>query len=111
MIFGGFYPERSRDSRTIKANRMIFSNYDRQSIAFFEENKDEGYHFTFDDSKGIIDENEFSSCTRHDTSKSIEDNWNLSRDDGFSFMIGSLKSPCFNGCYSMDPSNKLGKTL
>ena len=82
---------------------MIFSNYDRQSIAFFEETRDEGFYFTFDDSKGIIDEIEFSSCTRHDTSESIEDDWNLSRDDGVSFMIGGLTLSHLGGRFHPPP--------
>ena len=57
----------------LEHDRMIFSNYDRQSIAFFEEDRNNGgYYYTFDDSKGIIDETEFSTCDRLDTSDLIE---------------------------------------
>ena len=90
---------------------MIFSNNDRQSIAFFEEDREDGYYYTFDDSKSIIDEIEFSACDRHDTSDLIEHDWDLTTDDGVSFMLGGLRSPCFMACYSMDLKDKLGKRL
>ena len=45
------------------------------------------------------------------TNDLIEHNWDLTTDDGVSFMIRGLRSPCFNACYSMDLKDKLGKTL
>ena len=45
------------------------------------------------------------------TSDLIEHDWDLTTDDGVSFMIGGLRLPCFNACYSMDSKDKLGKTL
>ena len=75
----------------LEHDRMIFSNYDRQSIAFFEEDRDDGYYVTY--SKGIIDEIEFSMCDRHDTSDLIKHDWNLTTDNGVSFMIGGLRLP------------------
>ena len=44
-----------------------------------------------------------------DTSDLIEHDWDLTTDDGVSFMIGGLRLPCFNACYSMDSKDKLGK--
>ena len=42
----------------------------------------------FDDSKGIIDKIEVSTCNTHDTSDLIEHDWDLTNEDGVSFMIG-----------------------
>ena len=56
----------------LEHDKMVFSNYDKQSIAFFEEDREDGYYYTFDNSKGIIDEIEFSMSDRHNTSDLIE---------------------------------------
>ena len=31
----------------LEHDRMIFSNYDRQSITFFKEDREDGYYYTF----------------------------------------------------------------
>ena len=94
----------------LEHDRMTCANYDRQSVAFFDEFIDDGYYFTFNNDSSIIDEIQSLSCDRHETSELIEKDWKLSEEDD-SLMIGGLRSPCLNACYSIDSCDELGMVL
>ena len=84
--------------RHLEHDKMLFSNYDRQSAVFENE-------------RGLIDEFEFMKCNRHDSSPLTLSDWLLVTDVNNSLMICGLRSPCINSCYHFDGVDRLGKEI
>ena len=106
----------TREYRNMQENlehdRMVFTNYDRQSIVFLREaDERDRYYYTFDANSGLIDEIEFLSCNRHDDSELIEKDWKLDKEES-TLMIGGLQSPCLDAHYMQNSKrDELGMTL
>ena len=71
---------------------MICANYDKQMIAFLAE-RDDKFHYSFNNCDGLIDEMEFWSCSHHEYSEMAKTDWKLSRDNHLGLMVGGLQSP------------------
>ena len=95
----------------IEHDRMICSNYDRQSITFFAP-RDDKFYYTFNNEEGP-NEIKFLSCKRHENSELIEKDWSIIRDEkSYGLLIRGLRSPCLNATYIMNDSrDNLGMNL
>ena len=91
----------------LEHDRMICANYDRQTITFSAE-RDNEFHYSFNNYDGLIDEMQFLSCSHHEYSEMAKIDWKLSRDDHLGLMVGGLRSPCLNAMYPVHSRDELG---
>ena len=91
----------------LEHDRMICANYDSQTITFSAE-RDNEFHYSFNNYDGFIDEMQFLSCSHHEYSEMAKIDWKLSRDDHLGFMVGGLRSPCLNAMYPIHSRDELG---